>query len=177
VKKTFLFVILLAGGLFSCKKSGSGSGSYHLTATIDGKAATFNVSPVATRTNINNATYFSIGGLATTSPTGASMQIGLSSRPGGPAIKVGTYMDTTTVFNVSAIYQVSITEMYEAGSSMYQGTLGGVSKPITNHFKLVITAMDSASIKGTFAGDFYAYGSTDSAKKVVAGGDFYVKIF
>src|SRR5579862_4435567 len=116
MKKSLLFAALLLGVGFACKKSSSSNTSIHLTATIDGKNETFNVSPVATRTSIGGGTYIAIGGLATSSPTGELFQIGLSTNPGGPALKVGTYMDTTTQYTVDAIYQVSPTVSYTAGS-------------------------------------------------------------
>jgi hypothetical protein len=175
MKKCILFAMLLVGAGLACKKGNSG-GSFHVTATINGKNETFNVSAVATRLTIAGATHISIGGLATSTPTGEAVQMQLASHPGGPAIKVGTYTDTTTQYDLVGIYWVDVYHGYLAGTSIYQGSLGGASAPVTNHFKLVITAMDSSSIKGSFSGDYYAAGSTDSAKKTVTNGDFYVQM-
>lgn len=177
MKKSLFFAALLLGLGISCNKSNSGSTSYHVTATIDGKNETFNVSPAATRTYIGGATYIAVSGLATSSPTGGMLELGLSNNPGGPAIKAGTYSDTSSVFTLNGIYQVSTSEQYAAGSIVVFGTTGGVNPPITNHFKLVITSIDSTSIKGTFSGDYYAGGSTAGAKKTITNGDFYAKIF
>src|ERR1700760_365879 len=116
MKKCLLFVALFGGIAISCKKNSSGSsGSYHLTATVDGKAKTFNVSPVGTRVAVNGTTYYSIGGLATSSATGETMEIGFNSQPGGPVFKVGSYTDTSSVYDIEGIYQLSLTQMYTAG--------------------------------------------------------------
>ena len=177
MKKRLFFAALLLGLAVSCKKSNSGSTSYHVTATIDGKNETFNVSPAATRTYIGGATYIAISGLATSSPTGGLLELGLSNNPGGPAIKAGTYTDTSTIFTVTGLYQVSTSEQYAAGTVVFFGTSGGGNPPLTNHFKLVITSVDSTSIKGTFSGDFFTGASTSGTKKTVTNGDFYVKFF
>lgn len=176
MKKCIFFVILFSCAGLSCKKGNSGGGSYHLTATINGKNETFNVSPIATRISIGGNTYISIGGLAIQSPTGEMLQLGLSTHPGGAAIKAGTYMDTTTQFDVTGLYSVKLGEAYEGGSSIYQSSLGGASAPIRNHFRLVISSIDSSSIRGTFSGDCFYAASTDSAVKTITNGDFFVKI-
>ena len=40
--------------------------------------------------------------------------------------------------------------------------------------KIVITAIDSSTVKGTFSGDFYYMGDISGAKKTITNGDFYV---
>ena len=164
-------MLLVCAGL-ACKKGNSGSG-YHLTATVDGKNETFNVNAMATHP-YGGIGQIGIGGLATSSPTGEAVQIQLQTHSGGPAIKVGTYTDTTTQYELAGIYWVDNYHAYGAGTSMYQINLRLGSAPIVNHFKLVVTAIDSSSIKGTFSGDYYSGGSTDSARKTVTNGDFYL---
>jgi hypothetical protein len=176
VKQFLLFAGLLLCAGISCKKSNSGGGSYHVTATVDGKAETFNVNVVADKITTQGVTSLSIVGFVTSSPTGETMSLNLSTIYGHPLpIKVGTYSDTSTLFNVSGIYQTSITDAYLAGTSVFQAS-GSGSPAVVNHFKLVISALDSTSIKGTFSGDFFSGGGTDQPKKAITSGDFYAKL-
>lgn len=175
MKKHLFFAALLLGAFISCKKNNSGSSaSYHVTATVNGKAETFNVNDVATKVSLGGATYISITGFVTSSPTGETLSLGLSNNAGGPAIKAGTYADTSTRYEVTGIYQSSITQQYLAGSNVFINAQGG-GTPLTNHFVLVVTAIDSSSIKGTFSGDYFIAGSPGSDKKTITNGDFYVK--
>ena len=167
----FIAVIAIAA---SCKKSSSSPG-YHLTATIDGTAKTFNISPYAVKQTNGGAMKIGIIGVASTS-TGESLEIDLANNAGTtyPAIVAGTYADTSTVFDVEAYYTPTLTTEYDAGNTLAQEGVNTVTT-YANHFKLVITSIDSVSIKGTFSGDFYFNGDLSAAKKSFTNGDFYAK--
>lgn len=177
MKKPLFFAALALGALLSCKKNSSGNNSAHITATVDGKNKTFNFSAVASRVTAYNSTYYSISGFAGNSPTTETMQLSIIALTNGVALKPGTIVDTSTQYAITGIYSATLTEPYEAGSQVYGNTIGSGEPPITNHFKVTVTALDSTSIRGTFSGDFYQYGSTDSTKKTVTNGDFFVKVY
>ena len=170
-----LLAVLLIGSFSACNKSNSGaSASYHLTATIDGKAETFNVNDIATRTTLGGVTYIAITGFATSSPTGETMSLSLSNGFSRVAFKPGTYSDTASSCDIAGIYQASLSSQFLAGTSVTQSSLLS-SVSIANHFKVAITSIDSASMKGTFSGDYFAGGDPTGAKKTITSGDFYVK--
>jgi len=169
----FAGLILCAG--VSCKKSSSGgSGSYHVTATVDGKAETFNVNAIGDKISTQGVTAINIAGDVTSNVTGESITVSISTVQNNPQpIRVGTYSDTSTTFNVVGGYNKSLSESYLAGTGIYQS----YSQSMTlNHFKLVITAYDSSSIKGTFSGDFVNTSNIPIVKKSITNGDFYVKV-
>jgi len=174
VKRSFLFAGLLLCAGISCKKSNSGSsGSYHVTATVDGKAEKFNVNAIADKITVQGVTSLTLTGFVTNSPTGETITLNVSTIYGRPLpIKAGTYSDTTTLYDVDGFYQTSMSDMYEAGTSISQSA----GTAIVNHFKLVITSLDSSSIKGTFSGDFIGGIGSDQPKKTITNGDFYVKL-
>ncbi|HEV3325066.1 MAG TPA: hypothetical protein VG052_05655 [Puia sp.] len=170
MKKTTLLAILLAGLSFCCKKSNS-SASYHLTATIDGQARAFNTNLTATWAGSNIA--FSGASSATSSP-GEELLFALIGSPQQPSFPVGSYPDTASGFDVQATYRQTLTSQYEAGTPT-AGTALVTGKTITNHFTLIITAIDTVSIKGTFSGDYFLDGSPANAKVTITNGDFYAK--
>jgi len=170
MKKTTLLAILLAGLSFSCKKSNS-SDSYHLTATIDGQAMVFNTNLTATRGGSIIA--FSGASSATSSP-GEALLFALDGSSSQPSFQVGVYTDTASSVFLQATYRQTLASQYEAGTPT-EGTAIATGMTITNHFTLVITAIDSVSIKGSFSGDYFLNGSPANAKKTITNGDFYVK--
>jgi len=147
-----------------------------VTATIDGKAVKFNVNAIADKIAVPGVTSLNITGFVTNSPTGETIALSVSNVYGRPQpIKVGTYSDTSTLYDVSGSYQTSLTDSYAAGTTVFQFN-GSASPAVVNHFKLVITSLDSNSVKGTFSGDFFSGGGTDQPKKTITNGDFYVKL-
>ncbi len=93
-----------------------------------------------------------------------------NSNGGGPLV-ARTYSDTSTVFDMSATYFVSLATQFEAGSFV-ESLAAGASIPITNHFKLVITSINSTAIQGTFTGDFFSNGDPTAAVKTITNGAF-----
>jgi hypothetical protein len=170
VKKITQLAFLLAGLSFSCKKSNS-STSFHLTATIDGKAETFNVNLTATRVGAN--VFFS-GASSATASSDEALLFALIGSSRQPSFTVGSYQDTASSFDVQATYRQTLASQYEAGSPT-AGTALSTGTIITNHFTLVITAIDSVSIKGSFSGDYFLDGNPGNAKKTITNGDFYAK--
>ena len=70
-------------------------------------------------------------------------------------------------------FPVIYAAFYVGGTSITQAA--SYSAPLVNHMKIVITAMDSATAKGTFSGDLFLNGDFTAAKKTVTSGDFYAK--
>jgi hypothetical protein len=176
MRKSIFIVSLLACSFVSCKK-GNLDAHYHLTATIDNKAATFNVNPVASFITFNGFIDILVEGQATSSQTNETLIIGVTSITGGPVITPGIYTDTSKNFEVQAVYQVSPSEQYVAGTELYKSTRGGATPPIINHFTLVITELDSVSVKGTFSGDLFTGTTTTGTRKTITNCEFYEKFY
>jgi hypothetical protein len=175
VKKITLFSALLVCVFLSCKKSSSNSSSsYHVTATIGGKAETFNVTPVATRLTNGGFTLIAVSGFAAASSTTEVLSLSLTNDPGQATFKAGTYSDTASGYAIGGVYKATTANQYVAGSSVTQPALGS-GTPVTNHFSVIITSIDSATIKGTFSGDYFLYGDPTAAKVTITNGDFYAK--
>lgn len=174
--KILLVAVLAFCVLVSCKKSNSGSSnSYHFTATVDGKAQTFNVSPLATRITAYGITDIVIEGFnGTSSSNTQTLSLGwVNSSANSTPFGTGTWSDTSRKYAIAGVYAVPNTDQYASGTNVTgQASLSGVT--ITNHFKITITSMDSTAIKGTFSGDFYDMGNVSGAKKTITNGDFFV---
>lgn len=171
MKKISILSLVLIGLFLSCKKSNSGpSSSYHMTATVNGTAKTFNIGTIATKITNGNVTLITITGFGSTT-TGEALTVTIDNGFGASTIGAGTYSDTTAKFDVGGTYLISAGQQFVAGTSVVQ-TMGAV---ITNHLKLIITAMDSQTIRGTFSGDYYYNGDPTSSKKTITNGDFYAK--
>ena len=163
----FLFTVLL-----SCKKGNSGSGSYHMTATVGGTAKTFNTAVVATKDTVGTYVFITVTGVASAT-TGEEINLTLDNSNGG-IIKPGTILDTDLKFNLACTYSPSIGVSYIAGTAVAD-LAAGTGVTIVNHLKLVITSLNNTAIGGTFSGDCYANGAVGGAIKTVTSGDFYVK--
>ncbi len=176
MKKTLALSAVLIGLLFSCKKSNSdSSGSYHITANIDGTAKTFNSSALAVKITSSGFTSLGVGGGASPTTTASDVVlINISNIPGGKPIVAGTYTDTSSSFTISCTYTLNPTSIY-MGSTDVTGT-GLPYSAIKNHVKVVISSIDATSVKGTFSGDLYNNGDITGAKKTFTSGDFYVKL-
>jgi hypothetical protein len=170
VKKITLLGFLLTALTFSCKKNNS-SKSFHLVATIDGKAETFNVNLTATKAGTD--VFFS-GASSATAASGEVLLFALIGSPGHPSFPVGSYSDTTSNIDMQATYRQALDSQYEAGTPTAATALA-TTTPIINHFTVVITAIDSVSIKGSFSGDYFLDGVPGNAKKTITNGDFYAK--
>lgn len=177
VKKIILFSALLVSVFVSCKKNNSASSSsnYHFTATIDGAAQTFNVSPLAVRVVNGPASEIAIEGFAGTS-TSTSQVLAISWANTGLApasFTTGNYSDTASNYAVTGTYNPSLSVSYVSGSGV-TGLASGSGVTIVNHLKFTITSLDSTAVKGTFSGDFYYNGDISGAKKTITNGDFFV---
>jgi hypothetical protein len=140
-----------------------------MTASIDGTSKSFNIAVVATRQSTGNTTVVDIVGVL--SPiTGESMNLTITNSNNTP-IKAGVYTDTTAGFDLEAIYTANASIIYNAGNAVNAAAkVSGAT--IANHFKLVITSIDSASVSGTFSGDFYLASIVPGTTKSVTSGDF-----
>lgn len=173
MKKITLFSVLLIVLFAACKKSNTVS--YHLTATVDGQAKTFNFNPIATKMTNSGYTFITVTGFSAASLNTETFTLSLhNSITGVKVFQAGTFSDTASAYAISGMYQPSITTQYVAGTGIVAQTLG-TSATIANHLKLVITSIDSTSVKGTFSGDCYFNGDPTAGKKTITNGDFYAK--
>jgi len=175
MKKPIALSFLLLCFFLSCKKSNSGSdsGSYHVTASLDGSAKTFNLTTVAT--TITNGGYTSVGvtGIASAT-TGETMSVTITNTPSGKPIVAGTYTDTMANFAIAAAYRLNTTTTYFGATNVTQAAIS-IGRPVVNHLKIVITSIDASTVKGTFSGDLFLNSDPTAAKKTVTSGDFYAK--
>jgi hypothetical protein len=174
LKKAIPFFALALCVFASCKKNNSSSnGNYHFTATIDGKAQTFNVSPLATIATNSGYSIIGIEGFTAASSTTQVLALSWTNTALGTIFTTGTYNDTASKYAIGAIYNPTATESYGAGSGV-TGDLTGTNATGINRLKIIITSLDSTAVKGTFSGDFFFNGDPTEAKKTVTNGDFYV---
>jgi hypothetical protein len=175
VKKTALLIAVSFGLLVSCKKNSGSSSSYHFTATIDGKAQTFNVSPLATRVSAFGLTEIAIDGFNGTGSSNIQvLSIGWTAEPPSTAkFGTGNWSDTSQNYATIGTYVVSTNEQYVTGSGVTGAATVSGTKGI-NDLKITITSLDSTAVKGTFSGDFYFMGDISGTKKTITNGDFYV---
>jgi len=174
MKKSALFALLLAFAAVSCKKSDSGSSGYHMTATIGGQAKNFNQTPpIATNQIVGGEGVLTITGILNAS-TGESFMIMLTNTD-GKLFAAGTYTDDMDQVDMQAVYTVSVAKQYYAGTMMASDA---VTQQITikNHLKIVITAIDTKTVKGTISGDLFDGGDVTVAPTAMVNGDFYAQI-
>ncbi|HEV2483229.1 MAG TPA: hypothetical protein VGS79_26370 [Puia sp.] len=172
MNKFFILCGALLCLFISCKKSNSSS-NYHVTATIGDSTLTFNTSPQAFVINLAGQTDITIEGFASSSLT-RSLALGWTNDyiPNS-SFGVGTYSDTSINYGIVGTYIPGGTQEYVSGSGIYL-LAESSGATIANHLKIVITAVDSTHVQGTFSGDFY-YGSTiTGAIKTITNGDFDV---
>ena len=173
MKKSALFAILLAFAAVSCKKSDSGSG-YHMTATIGGQAKNFNQTPpIATNEISGGEGVLTITGILNAS-TGESFMIMLT-RPDAKLFTAGTYTDDMDQVDMQAIYALGVAKQYYAGSAMASDAITQ-QVTIKNHLKIVITSIDTKTIKGTISGDLFDGGDVTATPTSMVNGDFYAQI-
>jgi hypothetical protein len=160
----------------SCKKSSSGNpaSSYFITATINGTTKSFATMPFAHTTMNGGITLTGIEGAVTTTEP---LLISVANIPSLQPIVAGTYSDTSTSFEVEALYSPnSPSGVSYNGGSNEDGSNSGLGNLVPgNHFKVVITSINSTTIKGTFDGNMYLDGNPASSVLAVTNGSFYVK--
>ena len=174
MKKQALFVLVLVCAMFSCKKNNSGSG-YHINASIGGKSKAFNFTePIGAIEKTGQAiTSLYITGILDTIK-GESIQIQLSCYT-AKGIVPGTYTDTAADYLMQAIYDADKDNTYYAGT-MVASYAESAGTPVKDHLKIVITAIDDKSAKGTFSGDLLPNGSPGTTPLAMINGDFYANV-
>jgi hypothetical protein len=174
-KKTILFSALFLCLFASCKKSNSNSSNsnYHFTATVDGKAQTFNVSPLATQLTAYGVTTVAIEGFTGTGTATQAFILGVTSDLASSfTFHTGAYSDTTVGYSLTGSFTTSGAQAYASGTSVTgEASSAGVS---VNHLKITITSLDSTAVKGTFSGDFFFEGDLTGTKQTITNGDFFV---
>jgi hypothetical protein len=179
LKKTVYFSIaffFLVTLFSSCKKSSSGNSasSYFITATINGTTKSFATMPFAhTSTNLGITLTGIEGAVTSTEP----ILVSVANIPSSQPIVAGTYSDTSTSFEVEALYSPnSPSGVSYSGGSNEDGSNSGLGNSAPgNHFKVVITSITSTTIKGTFSGNVYLNGTPGTSVLAVTNGSFYVK--
>lgn len=155
--------------LFSCKK-GSSNPTYYMNATVGGKAETFDLQPVASdQTGLGFST-ITVTAYANTS-TGESIILTLDNTPSGAPVLTGTYSDSSTQYNVTAVYNQTSSTYYLAGTNVFQAAKG-TSLNIANHYKFVINTLTSTVIQGTFSGDFFLSTNSTAPPITITNGSF-----
>lgn len=166
-----LFILSAASLVFfsACKKSSSNP-TYYMNATVGGVAKTFDQQPVVT--NQVGLGFTTVTITADADPTtGESMVLSLDNIPSGAPVVAGTYSDSSTLFNVTAVYSQNASSEYLAGTNVFQAAKG-TSLVINNHFKLVLNTFTNTTISGTFSGDFFSSANSSAAPITITGGVF-----
>jgi hypothetical protein len=173
MKKSALFAILLAFAAVSCKKSDSGSG-YHMTATIGGQAKNFNATPPIASSQISGGEgVLMITGVLNAS-TGESLNIMLT-QPDAKLFAAGTYTDDMDQVDMQVVYALGTAKQYYAGS-LTASDATNQQITIKNHLKIVITSIDTKTVKGTISGDLFDGGDVTTTPTTMVNGDFYAQI-
>jgi hypothetical protein len=174
MKKSALFALLLAFAAVSCKKSDSGSSGYHMTATIAGQAKNFNQTPPIATNQISGAEgVLTITGILNAS-TGETFMIMLTNTD-GKLFTAGTYTDDMDQVDMQAVYTVGVAKQYYAGSAMASEAITE-QVTIKNHLKIVISSIDTKTVKGTISGDMFDGGAVTGTPTPMVNGDFYAQI-
>ena len=173
MKKTALICIALLCIITSCKKSNSSGSNYHVTATIGGTAQTFNVSPLATIISNSGYELIAIEGFSSSSSSTQSLALSWNNNVLNQSFGAATYSDTASNYGIIATYVPAFSQSYVGGSGI-EATAIGTGVTIANHLKIVITAVDSTHVKGTFSGDTYYQGDISGNVKTITNGDFDV---
>jgi hypothetical protein len=173
MKKLSVIIVLISIVFGSCKKE-TGDENYHVSFTVDGINKTY-TAHVLGHLDTTGA-YISLTILGADSPTSFDNYMGiyLDNSPGNGSVTATTYTDNSANFSLVTTYARNGID-YESGQSVaLDAVSSGVT--ITNHFKMIITSMTSTTIKGTFSGDYYTNGNTQTGTKLkITNGDFYVK--
>ena len=174
MKKSALFALLLVSAAMSCKKSDSGSSGYHMTATIGGQAKNFNQTPpIATNQISGGEGVLTITGILNAN-AGETFMIMLT-QPDPKLFTAGTYTDDMDQVSMQAVYTLGAAKQYYAGSAMAsEATNQQIT--IKNHLKIVITSIDTKTVKGTISGDLFDGGDVTVTPTSMVNGDFYAQI-
>jgi hypothetical protein len=176
---TLALVLFLFFG-YSCTKSSSAHPSYHVSCKVNGVPMTFTLNVEAVIEHGSGETSLAIGGLLDSSLTTPGVGFVIINDPAEQPIVKGTYVDSSTSFQVLATYEPDIADLsldYNGGSSVYQDA-AQAGFDIPNHFKATITSLTSKTVTGIFSGDCYRYyDNFSTAEKVsLTDGDFYAAI-
>jgi len=161
MQKIFFLALVLFLAFVSCKKDSSSTSSGSISATVNDTSATFNNSALAINTTANGVYGISITGFADN-----SNQISINISGPNP-VTTGTYSFSTrgTGDQLSMGYSIppNITYIQDSTST-------------ANYATVVITAISSTSVQGTFTGDLKLFSGTSVVKtKSVTNGTFNVK--
>lgn len=174
MKKVYFFYLAALCLFFSCKKDKNDDPvSYHITCKVDGVPTSFNSTALAV-TGTEEARGLAINGAVSMSETtdGFGFVIVDISRD----VTAGTYTDEGTDYSLLGGYHVGQTDVdYDAGTELRKDAEAN-NKTIANGFKVVISAIDDKTVKGTFTGDFYPVENPDGPKKTLTEGSFYLPI-
>ena len=165
LKKFSFFFVLSLCVFASCKKSGSSSSDYHMTATVDGQSQSFNLSPLAVKVTNGGLSIIALEGYAGNQSNQQIMAMSWTSYSVGQILVAGNYSDTSSKYALGGNYNPSISVSYVGGNNIMTGG---------THLKMTITSIDSTAVRGTFSGDFYLNADPSSPKKTITNGDFYV---
>ena len=99
-----------------------------------------------------------------------------NSSANGKPIVAGTYTDTSANgYHVGFTYTTGSQAQYMGGTEM-AGDAASAQVTIKHHLKIVITAIDGTSIKGTFSGDLFPGKDVTASPMTMTSGDFYLKL-
>lgn len=139
----------------------------------------FNAALVGTTTTSGGIPGLYVVGESNTTASAQSITILIANLSGGSTapLGVGTYADSSTVFDIGCTYTHDATAggTYMAGTVM-EGFAQGMSVTIQHPLKVVITAIDKNHVQGTFSGDFFANFDPSSNPKTITNGSFNVKL-
>jgi len=166
-----LFAFMITFTFTSCKKSSSSdnSGSYYMTAKVDGSAKSFNTTVAALKGNLGNGMYsLIITGLTSSEELSLTLWSDKDDFTAGKTFTLDALGGTT--YNILG-YAAPL------GSSepMSQWTSTYDYGNVPESFQCTITEATSAYIKGTFSGVIYQNNSSAVASKTVTEGKFYAK--
>ena len=164
-----LVVILVAGLLFSCKKSSNSSSAYYFKGNFDGTSKNLNTTVIAAKSNLGSGVYnLTIVGSSKTEEGGITLWSDQDNFVSGTTYNIPA-LNNTTDNSLSYINPIGSS----APSSIWNSTYSYGAA--TESFTCTITEVTSAYIKGTFSGTIYM--STDSAvvSQTVTAGEFYAK--
>jgi hypothetical protein len=179
--KTILFIIMMAAiSLTACKKSSSSASSsaFYIKATINGTNVVYNNYTGAINKSVGSLTINGYNSDAITTADGISLAINIDDTAYYNDIPVaaGVYTDTANylrgIYNYLNPYNANIT-LQQAGTAYVNEFVFDTAS--ATPFTCTITAIDSASVSGTFSGIVY-YGDDPqtSIAKTITNGSFHV---
>lgn len=174
MKKMYFFYLAALSLFFSCKKDKNDDpGSYHITCKVDGVTTSFNSTALAV-IGTEEARGLAVNGGVSMSETTDGFGFVIADIDHN--VTAGTYTDEGTDYSLLGAYHVGQTDVdYDAGTELRKEAEAN-NKTITNGFKVIITAIDDKTVKGTFSGDFYPIENLDGDKKTLTEGSFYLPI-